>query len=194
MPSTSKKANCHNITHWAEAKIAPHQCNHHFASLNDLLAAVAERGFIALGDAMEEASSTPDTPERLLHISQAYVRCARAQPARFRLMFAPQLVGAASYPSLKAVFDRAFGLLLAASCAHDRVNGPELALTGWSLSHGLSNLWIGGALDPVPGALQNPDALVRQLTLRALGPVATGSGVSNPAVAKRACKVSWPWQ
>ena len=145
---------------------------HHFASLNDLLAAVAERGFIALGDAMQAASATLDTHERLLQIGQAYVRCARAQPARFRLMFAPQLVGVASYPTLKAASDRAFGLLMAAACAHDRVNGPELVLTGWSLSHGLSNLLIDGALDHVPGALQNPDALVRQLTLRALGPIA----------------------
>jgi AcrR family transcriptional regulator len=145
---------------------------HHFASLNDLLAAVAERGFIALGDAMAQASSTPDTHERLLQIGQAYVRCARAQPARFRLMFAPQLAGVASYPTLKVASDRAFGLLMAAACAHDRLNGPELALTGWSLSHGLSNLLIDGALDHVPGALQDPDALVRQLTLRALGSVA----------------------
>lgn len=145
---------------------------HHFASLYDLLAAVAERGFIALGDAMEEASSTPDTHERLLQIGQAYVRCARAQPARFRLMFAPQLAGVTSYPTLSAASDRAFGLLMSAACAHDSINGPELALTGWSLSHGLSNLLIDGALDHVPGALQDSEALVRQLTLRALGPIA----------------------
>nr|WP_295778091.1 TetR/AcrR family transcriptional regulator [Rhodoferax sp.] len=153
---------------------------HHFASLNDLLAAVAERGFIALGDAMQKASFTPDTHERLLQIGQAYVRCARAQPARFRLMFAPQLAGLASSPALKAASDRAFGLLMAASCAHDNVHGPELALTGWSLSHGLSNLLIDGALDHVPGALQDPDALVRQLTLRALGRMASRRSASKP--------------
>lgn len=163
---------------------------HHFAGLNDLLAAVAERGFIALGDAMQAASSTPDTHERLLQIGQAYVRCARAQPARFRLMFAPQLAGVASYPALKAASDRAFGLLMAAACAHDSVNGPELALTGWSLSHGLSNFLIDGALDHVPGALQDPDAMVRQLTLRALGPVATGSRATKPADSGRSRKVS----
>lgn len=143
---------------------------HHFASLNALLAAVAERGFVALGDAMQEATATPDTHERLLQIGQAYVRCARAQPERFRLMFAPQLAQAETYPALQAASNRAFGLLMAAACAHDPVQGPELALTGWSLSHGLSNLLIDGALDHVPGAVQDRDALVRQLTLRALGP------------------------
>ena len=34
---------------------------HHFASLNELLAAVAERGFVILGDAMAEAVAVPDT-------------------------------------------------------------------------------------------------------------------------------------
>jgi AcrR family transcriptional regulator len=87
---------------------------HHFASLNELLAAVAERGFIALGDAMEHASSAADPQERLLQIGQAYVHCAQAQPARFRLMFAPQLTQAASYPALQVASQRAFGLLMAA--------------------------------------------------------------------------------
>ena len=158
---------------------------HHFASLNELLAAVAERGFTALGDAMEQASNTPDTHERLLQIGQAYVRCAQAQPARFRLMFAPQLAQAASYPALQAASHRAFGLLMAAACAHDSTNGPELALCGWSLSHGLSNLLIDGAFDHLPTAVQDPDALVRQITLRALGPLTQSHQSSKPARARK---------
>ena len=67
--------------------------------------------------------------------------------------------GRSAYPTLKATSDSA--------------NGSELVLTGWSLSHGLSNLLIDGALDHLPGALEDPDALVRQFTLRALGPMAT---------------------
>jgi AcrR family transcriptional regulator len=144
---------------------------HHFASLNDLLAAVAERGFVALGDAMEVTTATPDTRERLLQIAQAYVGCARDQPARFRLMFAPQLNQAGQYPELKAASHRAFGFLMAASCAHDPVNGPELALCGWSLSHGLSNLLIDGAFDAIPNPVADTEALVRQLAARALGPI-----------------------
>jgi AcrR family transcriptional regulator len=144
---------------------------HHFASLNDLLAAVAERGFVALGDAMEQATATPDTRERLLQIAQAYVGCARAQPARFRLMFAPQLNQADQYPALKTAAHRAFGFLMAAACAHDPVKGPELALCGWSLSHGLGNLLIDGAFDTLPTPVADTDALVRQLAARALGPI-----------------------
>jgi AcrR family transcriptional regulator len=142
---------------------------HHFSSLNDLLAAVAERAFVRLGSAMEQASGEPDTGERLLKINDAYVACACARPEQFRLMFGPLLTRKAQYPALQAAADRAFGFLLAAACAHDAKQGPVLALTGWSLAHGLSNLLIDGALEGLPIALGEPQELARQLALRALG-------------------------
>ncbi len=141
---------------------------HHFASLNDLLAAVAERAFTRLGDALELVSAEPDTGERLLKINDTYVACACAQPAQFRLMFGPLLTRKADYPELKAAAERAFGFVLAAANAHDAQNGPVLALTGWSLAHGLSNLLIDGALDDLPISLESTKGLARQLALRAL--------------------------
>lgn len=162
---------------------------HHFASLNELLAAVAERGFIAFGDAMEQASSAAEPHERLLQIGQAYVRCALAQPTRFRLMFAPQLAQAASYPALQVASNRAFGLLMATACAQDSANGPELALCGWSLSHGLSNLLIDGAFDHLITVGQDLDTLVRQLTMRALGPLTPSRPSNTTTRAKKARKV-----
>lgn len=142
---------------------------HHFSSLNDLLAAVAERAFVRLGSALELASGEPDTGERLLKINDAYVACACARPEQFRLMFGPLLTRKAEYPALQAAADRAFGFLLAAACAHDPVQGPVLALTGWSLAHGLSNLLIDGAVVGLPIPLGKPQDLARQLALRALG-------------------------
>ncbi|OYU44557.1 MAG: TetR family transcriptional regulator [Burkholderiales bacterium PBB4] len=142
---------------------------HHFASLNDLLAVVAERAFITLGDALEKASAEPDTGERLLKINGTYVACARTQPAQFRLMFGPLLQRKAEHPALKAAAERAFGFVLAAACEHDPKNGPVLALTGWSLAHGLSNLLIDGALEDLPVKVETPEALARQVALRALG-------------------------
>ena len=141
---------------------------HHFASLNDLLAALAERGFVALGDAMAVAAEVKETRERLLQIGLAYVNCARARPAQFRLMFSPFLTHGDQYPAMKAASERSFALLLAAACAHDPANGPELALCGWSLSHGLGNLLIDGAFDKLPFAMPATDILVRQLISRAL--------------------------
>ena len=142
---------------------------HHFASLNELLAAVAERGFAILGDAMAEAVVVPDTRERLLRVAQAYVACARAHPERFRLMFGPMLARKDEYPALKNAAQRAFGFVLAAAHAHDKKQGTSLALAGWSLAHGLSHLMIDGAFEGLPIEKQNPDTLARQLSERMLG-------------------------
>ena len=142
---------------------------HHYASLNELLAAVAERGFVILGDAMAEAVAVPDTRERLLRVAQAYVECARAQPERFRLMFGPLLASKDEHPGLKDAAQRAFGFVLAAAYAHDKKHGASLALAGWSLAHGLSHLMIDGAFEGLPMKKQNPDTLARKLSERMFG-------------------------
>lgn len=146
---------------------------HHFASLDDLLAAVAERGFMRLIEAMAEPSAVADPRERLLQITEAYVNCARANPAQFRLMFGPLLARKREYPALQAAAERAFGYPLAAATAYDPEHGAELALVGWSLSHGLSNLLIDGALDGLPMQLPAATVLARQLARRAMGGAAT---------------------
>jgi AcrR family transcriptional regulator len=142
---------------------------HHFASLNDLLAAVAQRGFETLGDAMAEAVAVPDTRERLLRVAQAYVACARAHPARFRLMFGPLLASKDEHTALRAAAQRAFGFVLAAANAHDKKHGANLAVAGWSLAHGLSHLLIDGAFEGLPMKHQNADTLARELSERIFG-------------------------
>ena len=142
---------------------------HHFASLNDLLAAVAERGFVILGDAMAAAVAAPNARERLLAVSEAYVACARAHPERFRLMFGPLLACKDDHPGLKQAAERAFGCLLEAARAHDKQRGDRLALAGWSLAHGLSHLIIDGAFEGLPMKRQNLDLLARQLGELLLG-------------------------
>jgi AcrR family transcriptional regulator len=142
---------------------------HHFAGLDELLAAVAERGFTILGDAMEAAVAVPDTRERLLRVAQAYVACARAHPSRFRLMFGPLLASKDEHPALRDAAQRAFSFVLAAANAHDRKHGASLALAGWSLAHGLSHLIIEGAFEGLPMKKQNPDTLARELSERMFG-------------------------
>jgi AcrR family transcriptional regulator len=151
---------------------------HHFESLDDLLAGVAERAFAQLADAMSAASASGRPPrERLLDIAEAYVRAALAHPARFRLMFGPTLAGKDAHPGLKAAAERAFGVLVDAALAHDAKRGVELALAGWSLSHGVANLAIDGAFEGLPlpkaqaRAIAALDAgvLVRQVAGRLLG-------------------------
>lgn len=142
---------------------------HHFASLNELLAAVAQRGFETLAAALTDAVAVPDTRERLLRIAQAYVACARAQPERFRLMFGPLLATKARHPALAQAAERAFGIVLDAAIAHDPAHGADLAIAGWSLSHGLSHLLIDGAFDGLPLQHREPDALARRLAERMFG-------------------------
>ncbi len=142
---------------------------HHFASLNDLLAAVAQHGFEILGESMKVAVAAPDSRERLRRVSQAYVDCALAHPARFRLMFGPMLASKDQHPSLKAAAQRAFGFVLAAANAHDSAHGAELALAGWSMAHGLSHLLIDGAFEGLPLKSLSPDTLARTLSERMFG-------------------------
>jgi AcrR family transcriptional regulator len=142
---------------------------HHFASLGDLQAAVAERGFVALGDAMATAVAVVDTRERLLRVAQAYVECALEHPERFRLMFGPVLARKEEHPSLKSAAERAFGFVLAAAQAHDPRHGARLALAGWSLSHGLAHLVIDGALEGLPLKKTKPGKLARELAERVFG-------------------------
>jgi AcrR family transcriptional regulator len=135
---------------------------HHFASLDDLLASVAERAFLQLADAMSTAASGANSSgERLLDIAEAYVRAALAHPARFRLMFGPTLAGKSDHAGLKAAAEKAFRVLVGAAQAHDPEHGVELALAGWSLSHGVANLAIDGAFEGLPLPKARAKAIAR---------------------------------
>ena len=141
---------------------------HHFASLDDLLAAVATRGFDRLSEAMAPTVAVADTKERLLQIGEAYVRCALANPAQFRVMFGPLCARKNEFPEMRAASARAFAMLLAAACAHDAKQGPEIALTGWSLSHGLANLMLDGVIDGLPLDDLDTETMPRRLAERAI--------------------------
>lgn len=161
---------------------------HHFASLDELLATVAARGFVRLGEAMQATAAAPDPRERMLRICEAYVTCARAHPAQFRLMFGPLLSRKREFPELKDAAESSFAAVVEASCALDPERGQELALLGWSLAHGLSNLLIDGAFDHLPMDLPSASALARQLGERAIGAAigsASGAIASTAAPGKR---------
>ena len=141
---------------------------HHFASLDDLLATVAERGFERLSAALAPTREVVDCRERLMQISEIYVNCARAQPSQFRLMFGPLLSRKHQFPKLQKAAEQSFGIVVEAATTLDKERGLELALLGWSLCHGLSNLLIDGVFDGMPMQLPDAATLARQLTQRAL--------------------------
>jgi AcrR family transcriptional regulator len=145
---------------------------HHFAGLPELLAALAERSFQQLGAAMQAGVDThpADAREQLLAIATAYVDFARRRPARFRLMFGPVLASRRVHPGLDRAAEGAFRVLLDAATRFDAAAGPLIALTGWSLAHGLSHLSLDAAFAglPLPGPLPEPAELVRLMSARVL--------------------------
>lgn len=143
---------------------------HHFGSLEGLLAAIAERAFDQLTAAMAAgARDREGSGERLLRICTGYVSFACAQPAQFRLMFGPRLASMkAANPGLKVAGDRAFEVLAQASHAHAPTQATEMALSAWSLVHGLANLLIDGALQGLPVEVPDTSVLAKLLTQRLL--------------------------
>jgi len=142
---------------------------HHFAGRDELLAAVAERAFVGLADAMEVAARVPDPHERLLCICEAYVEFAQSRPAPFRLMFGPVLAKKHEHPDLRQAAERAFRVLVQAAVEYSPAEGAALALTGWSLAHGLANLLIDGAFDGLPISVPEASVLARSMAYKLLG-------------------------
>ena len=134
---------------------------HHFASRDELLAGVAELAFDRLADALAAAARAPDASHALLDIGEAYVRQALAHPAQFRLMFGPMLARKAEHAGLQRAAERAFTVLLEAATRFAPERGLEIALAGWSLSHGAANLAIDGAFGGLPIAPAQARQLVR---------------------------------
>jgi AcrR family transcriptional regulator len=134
---------------------------HHFAGRDELLAGVAELAFDRLADALAAAADAPDAALALLDIGESYVREALAHPAQFRLMFGPMLARKSEHPGLQRAAERAFTVLLQAATRHAPARGLELALAGWSLSHGAANLAIDGAFGGLPIAPAQARRLAR---------------------------------
>lgn len=112
----------------------------HFENREALLAALAADGFEALTAAMEHAAEDKTGPDRLRAIGMAYVAFARKEPARYLLMFGPELEKKA-HLVLKAAADKSFAILRQTI----EVVAPQeieraATIGAWALAHGLSHL------------------------------------------------------
>lgn len=142
---------------------------HHFESLERLLAALAARGLADLAAAMEGASRCDSPHEAMVAICETYVAFACARPGRFRLMFGPLFARKAQFPELLHAAEDAFHVLMRCATAFAPEGGPALALTGWSVAHGLANLVIDGALQDLPIEPPPVDQIARMIALQVLG-------------------------
>jgi AcrR family transcriptional regulator len=127
----------------------------HFADKREMLAALAEEGFLALARAGDDAAAQgkgDDAVEDFRRRGLAYVRFAVENPARYRVMFGPEISDKSAYEGLHLASLAAYEGLRSAvrRCAEAGFFGEDelevRAMRAWSLVHGLASLFLDGQL------------------------------------------------
>jgi AcrR family transcriptional regulator len=127
---------------------------HHFGSKAGLLTAFATAGYQLLAESVIKevaAADARDGAAELAAIGRGYVAFALAHRAHFEVMFRLDSLDPGN-AQFAAASEAAYGLLIATieRCrAEGRLHGrsPEVvAVSAWSLVHGLAALWISGRL------------------------------------------------
>ncbi len=143
----------------------------HFRSKDALLAAIAEEGFRRLGATLAAAVKAEKQPlDQFQAIGISYVHFALESRVHFRLMYGPELANRADHPSLQSASRQAFALLLdvvrACQAAGTVRSGDavELALTAWSLTHGLALLILDRQVDDAGFTGARSERLIRNAT------------------------------
>jgi len=127
----------------------------HFAGKEQLLEAVAARGFEDLAESLDAADRSAEGAEALAAQGAAYVAFACRRPALFRLMFMT--------PCRKPDTSRAYRILemRAAALAGPGMPAADLTLAAWALVHGLAALILDRR---VPLEAGETEAVARRIT------------------------------
>ncbi|MFU2209616.1 TetR/AcrR family transcriptional regulator [Solidesulfovibrio sp. C21] len=139
----------------------------HFASKSDLLAALAARGFDRLHEKLDRiaADTHMDAGEQFLASCKCYIDLGVSRPAMYRLMFGDAARPEHMNPELreagKGAYDALIGSLTRGQEAGFFRQGPPhvLAVTVWSLVHGLTDLAIAGHLPSGCGLVPDGDEI-----------------------------------
>jgi AcrR family transcriptional regulator len=125
---------------------------HHFKSLGELLASLAQEGYSEFANKLLEARSKAKG-RALPTMGLAYTRFAYKKPHHYRLMFLDARVRIEEHAGLRAEAERSFNELLK-GVEHDyksqslsRAQILSKAAAVWSFTHGLSCLLLDGRLD-----------------------------------------------
>lgn len=151
----------------------------HFTDRNDLIGALARRGFELFNERLAGAwdEGRPDARAALKRMGRAYLAFALSEPGLYSAMFND--VKALRRPFSCAAADKAFdglGRAAATLLAGANVTPADirrLAFEIWALSHGTAMLAVAGHLDPErgddpPAILERgAEALVDQALMRA---------------------------
>ena len=167
----------------ARAGVAATSVYLHFADLDALKLALAQRCFTEFAAARDASSAGVDDPAQVLILRcQAYVQYAMDHPGLYRLMFSPDLPaldpgmpggGPAgtreTAPSTAALKGLAAGIgrCQRAGRTSDTTEPARLALLVWSALHGQATLRIDRPHGPWPPLQETiPDLMTRLLGLR----------------------------
>jgi AcrR family transcriptional regulator len=124
----------------------------HFRDKDELLAAVAEQGFLRLTNAMNKAASRGETAlDRWTLSGHGYIAFALRWPQHFYVMF-DAVFQKPKYPEYAAAGESAFSTLLHFITDAQAEGGLAagdplpLAFTSWSVVHGLAKLAINNRI------------------------------------------------
>jgi AcrR family transcriptional regulator len=148
----------------------------HFADRDELIGALARRGFELFGERLAKAwdEGRPEARIALRRMGQAYLSFAAAEPGLYAAMFqnAKSLYG----PAAEAVASQALDGLVHAATAilskHGAAPGEarRLAFELWALSHGTAMLSLAGHLngseEPISILEHGAEALIDKALLR----------------------------
>ena len=141
----------------------------HFADRRQLMAAVAQAGFQALGRHMQERmlAAFANPRQALRQMAVAYVAFGREHPAEYRVMFGAEVANTEDLPELR---ETGRGVLNGVAQAMAGLQNGGLVRPGdpmmmatatWSLLHGLVMLSLDGQIE---GMVPSVDALVHEAT------------------------------
>jgi AcrR family transcriptional regulator len=139
----------------------------HFKDRRELVAAVAERGFSRLGEAMRRAMESAGGRPGLRHVAEAYVEFGLDNPAEYRVMFGPEVAVTDDLPSLRETGRSVLGFVAEGLSGLQKAGlvGPGdpwlMAVAIWSTLHGLVMLSLDGQ---TAGIAPNVDELVQEAT------------------------------
>src|SRR5688572_2341375 len=152
----------------------------HFPDRRALVAAVAERGFVRLQQAMmaRMKSAEPGSRMGLRQVAYAYIQFGLENPAEYRVMFGPEMAKTDDFPALRDTGRGVLGFVAEGMRQLQQAGliGPGdpdlMAAATWATLHGLVMLILDRQTE---GVAPNVDALVDEATKIMMFGMAAGS-------------------
>jgi AcrR family transcriptional regulator len=152
-----------------EAGVSPAAPYHHFKDKSDLLSAIAEAGFEALGDSIKAAVAV-DAETKMSTMGVAYVRFARENPALYRVMYDVSRDKDAMPDKThdgKGGFRMVEEAMISAGInPNDDVNLKLWCISAWCSAHGIAEMVGFAQFQPMIQALGGEDRFVEELLSR----------------------------